>query len=101
MGEAIMPTSMTDPIFILNESTLLTRINETDAFDTPLKLSTKDRLEIVINNNAVDYFKRFTYTFEFKKDKWNAIESDPFELMNHYEEEKSGKIKSALKRKIK
>jgi hypothetical protein len=101
MGQPIIPASITDSNFIINESTLLIRINEPDAFDTPLKLSSKDRLEIVINNKAVDYLKRFTYTFEFKKGKWNAIVSDPFELMNHFEEDKFGKTKSALKRKTK
>jgi hypothetical protein len=45
MGQPIIPASITDSNFIINESTLLIRINEPDAFDTPLKLSSKDRLE--------------------------------------------------------
>ena len=100
MGLPMMPTSMTDPNFILNATTLLTRLNEPDAFDFPIQPLNKDLFEIVINNHASDYEKRFTYTFLFKNGKWIASDADCFTIMNHYTEEKSGKIKSALKRKI-
>lgn len=100
MGEPIMPTSMRDLSFEENQSTLLNRLNESDAFDVPLKFKAKDLLEIVINNTS-DFDETFTYTFKFKKGKWEAEETDPFEIMNHFDEENSGKIKSALKIKNK
>ena len=101
LGEAVLPTSMTDKNFALNETTLLTRLNERDAFDTPLTFCPGDILEVVINNNEIGDAIRFTYSFKFKKGKWIAIEADPFQIINHFKEEKFGKIKSALKRKTK
>mgnify|MGYP001016950309 FL=1 len=101
MGMPVMPTSMTDPNFILNEITLLARLNEPDAFDFPIQPLNNDLFEIVINNHASDNKEPFTYIFKFEKGKWMVSDADSFIIMNHYEEEKSGKIKSALKRKIK
>ncbi|NRT14900.1 hypothetical protein HNP99_001244 [Flavobacterium sp. 28A] len=99
MGTPMIPTAMIDSNFKLNKTTLLNRVNEIDAFDIPLEFQNKDLLEIVINNNVTG-IDRFTYSFTFTKDKWKAIGEDPFEIMNNYEEEQSGKIKSALKRNI-
>jgi hypothetical protein len=101
IGMPIMPTSLTDLNFIINETTLLNRLNESDAFDFPIQPLNKDLFEIVINNNAPDYENRFTYTFLFKKGKWIGSDADAFTIINHYKEEKAGKIKSALKRKKK
>lgn len=101
IGTPMMPVYMTDPNFMLNETTLLTRLNEPDAFDFPIEPRNKDLFEIVINNHRSDFEKRFNYFFIFKKGKWIASDADSFTIINHYEEEKSGKIKSALKRKIK
>lgn len=101
MGMPMMPTSMRDLSFEENQSTLLNRLNESDAFDVPLEFKAKDLLEIVINNNTSDFYETFTYFFKFKKGKWEAEETDPFEIMNQFDEENSGKIKIALKRKIK
>ena len=101
LGLSMMPTSLTDPNFIINETTLLNRINETDAFDFPIQPLNKDLFEIVINNQAADYENRVTYTFIYKKGKWIVSDADSFTIINHYKEEKSGKIKSALKRKTK
>jgi hypothetical protein len=97
MGEPMMPTSMIDSSFAENQATILNRLNEIDAFDIPLKFKAKDLLEIVINNNS-KFQDSFTYSFKLKKGKWMAEETDPFEIMNHFDEENSGKIKSALKR---
>ena len=96
----MMPTSMLDSSFDENQNTLLNRLNEPDAFDVPLKFKAKDILEIVINNTS-DFHETFTYRFKFKNGKWLVEVTDPFEIMNHFEEENSGKIKSALRRKIK
>jgi hypothetical protein len=99
IGIPMMPTYMSDLNFAENEAALVKRLNEPDAFDIPLQFQSKDQLEIVINNNNSSIYSTFTYSFEFKKNKWKAIETDPFNIMNHYDEEKSGKIKNALKRK--
>ena len=99
LGLSMMPTSLTDPNFIVNETTLLNRLNESDAFDFPIKPLNKDLFEIVINNHAAAYENRFTYTFIYKKGKWIVSDAESFTIMNHYQEEKAGKIKSALKRK--
>lgn len=95
MGMPMMPTSIRDLSFEENQSILLNRLNEADAFDIPLKFKAKDLLEIVINNNTIDFDATFTYSFKFKKGKWVAEETDP--VMNHFDEEESGKIKTALK----
>lgn len=100
MGEPMMPTYMSDLNFAENEAALVKRLNEPDAFDVPIKFQPKDQLEIVINNNNSSIYGTFTYSFEFKKNKWVAIETDPFDIMNHFEEVKAGKIKNALKRKL-
>jgi hypothetical protein len=101
VGQPIFPIlSMIDINCKVNKTVLLDRINEVDAFDVPLSLQNKDILEIVINNNNAMGIDSFTYTFKFVKDKWKAVENDVFKIMNDYEEEQSGKIKSALKRKI-
>lgn len=97
MGEPMIPTSMIDLSFSENQATLLNRLNESDAFDIPMKFKAKDLLEIVINNNSKSQ-EPFIYSFKYKKGKWLAEETDPFEIMNHFDEENSGKIKSALKK---
>ena len=97
IGMPIMPTSLTDPNFIINETTLLNRLNESDAFDFPIQPLNKDLFEIVINNHAPNYENRFTYTFIYKKGKWIVSDAEAFTMINHYEEKKSGKIKTALK----
>jgi hypothetical protein len=98
IGEPMMPTSMRDQNFELNKITLSERLNETDAFDAPLKLKERDRLNVVINNKSRDDMKRFSYTFEFKHGKWIFIDSDPFDIVNYFKEEGGGKMKFALKK---
>jgi hypothetical protein len=97
IGMPIMPTYMTDLSFEENQATLLNRLNEADAFDIPLTFKAKDIMEIVINNTSA-YQDPFTYSFQYKKGKWITEETDSFEIMNHFDEEISGKIKNALKR---
>lgn len=92
-----MPTSMRDQNFEQNKSTLLARLNEPGAFDVPMNLKEKDLLDVVINNKSSEIDLRFSYSFEFKKGMWNFIESDPFDIENHYNEETGGKMKSVLR----
>ena len=98
MGESLIPTSMLDINFKDNQETILNRLNEIDAFDISLDFQPKDVLEIVINNNSKIY-DTFFYTFQFTDGKWVKKGHDPFEIMNHFDEKETGKIKNALKLK--
>ncbi|KAA5542059.1 hypothetical protein [Adhaeribacter rhizoryzae] len=94
LGEPMMPSELTDPDFIINNTTLENRLNEPGAFDFPIVFKPKDQLEIVFNNFAKDDSNRLTYCFRFKKGKWVKEEYDVFELMSHYEEYAFGKMKN-------
>ena len=97
MGLPLMPTDMIDFNFVENQSVLLERLNQPDAFDQPMEFKPKDQLEIVINSTP-NFYDAFTYSFKYYKGKWTITETHPFDLMNHFDEANSGKIKSALKR---
>lgn len=99
MGSPMFPTSEMDPNFIINNEVLLNRLNDRDAFDSPLEVLCKDLIEIVIKNN-VKGIEPFTYSFKFIKGTWKAVDEDSFEIMNNYDKEQSGNIKAALNRKI-
>ncbi|APG59329.1 hypothetical protein [Christiangramia salexigens] len=51
MGEPVMPTYLMDSDFVINESTLLFRLNEPDAFDFQTNFKSKDKILIVINDS--------------------------------------------------
>ena len=97
IGTPMIPTSMIDSDFKENQTAILKRLSEPDTFDIPIEFKNKDVLEIVINNRAAN-LDTFIYSFQFKNNKWKAIETDPFDIMNHFDEENSGKIKNALRR---
>lgn len=97
LGESILPTSMLDFNFNENLEALVSRLNEVDTFDIPLEFQPKDILEVVINNNSRTHDPSH-YTFKYNNGKWETTENDPFEIMNHYDEKVTGKIKNALKR---
>ena len=99
IGLTIAPTSSWDKNYMVNESTLLQRINEADSFDIDLKPEEKDKLEIVINSKSTNSLKTSTYYFEFRKGKWISSDADAFELMNNFYEGRFGKLKSAFKKK--
>ena len=67
LGSPIMPTSMRDANFEINQSTLLARLNESDAFDVHLDLQTNDRLVISINCRSNETEDVFTYSFDYKR----------------------------------
>lgn len=100
IGITVLPDLLIDIHYDINHSTILARLNESDAFDIPLQFNAKDVLEVVINNLDKNDFRAATYYFKFKKGKWKQSFSNYFEISNYYDEEQSGKIKSALKRKI-
>lgn len=52
----------------------------------------KDVLEIVCHN--LNENKRVVYGFKYKGKRWQIYDISPFEIMNHYDEVKFGKIKN-------
>jgi len=93
IGEPIMPYEMPNPNYGINAATLTTRLNDNDAFDIAIKFEEKDQLEIVFNNLTKDPSKTFTYYFKYTNGKWFEEDNEPFDLMNHYDELKFGKLK--------
>ncbi len=83
MGDARTPFEYFVSDFKANEIKLANRLNESDAFDIPIKPIDGDRLEIVINN-LKSYEERVVYSFRFKKRKWTIDEFDSFESLNHH-----------------
>ncbi len=99
IGMPMLPAEYTDANFFVNTQTLVNRLNESDAFDMPIKFKAKDQFEIVINNLSKDQFQRLTYCFIYKKGAWVQETYDVFELMNQYEEFMFGKMKGIKKNK--
>jgi hypothetical protein len=95
LGLPTMPVEYKDPNFTINRDTLLARINEPDAFDKPLKFKRKDRLELVLNNTE-DYHNLLIFQFEYTGKAWKYEQHDSFELMNHYDEQDSGKLEEVF-----
>jgi hypothetical protein len=93
IGEPIMPYEMPNPNYGINAATLTTRLNDNDAFDIAIKFEEKDQLEIVFNQLAKDPSKTLIYYFKYTNGKWFEEDTDPFDLMNHYDEFKFGKLK--------
>ena len=99
LGSPILPTSMRDLNFEINQSTLLARLNEPDAFDLPLQLKTDDRLVVTINCQSDEVENPFTYAFDYKNGEWITSTDDPFDLINNYNEETFGKLKLPISKK--
>ena len=87
---------MRDANFVINQSILLVRLNEPDAFDVPLQLRTNDKLVITINCRSGEVDDPFTYAFDYKNREWTTSTDDPFDLINQYNEEAFGKLKSPI-----
>ena len=92
IGQPQFPDELFVTDYDLNKEILLNRLNESDAFDFKIHFNAKDKLEISINH-AQDDSQKATYCFKFSKGKWRHAEYDVFELMNHYDELKFGKLK--------
>ena len=92
MGMQILPTSFRDTNFVFNVSLILDRLNDGEAFDKPIAFNKKDRLEVVLKTDSND--DSYSYNFQFGGKKWKEVEEDPFELMNYYDQEKEGKVKT-------
>jgi hypothetical protein len=90
VGEVLLPYETVDLNYKSNQKTLLSRVNEPNAFDIPLMLQDNDILEIVFNNN--DFYKRMVYGFKYTKDQWKIYKIDTFDLMGNFDEIMFGKI---------
>ena len=73
-----------DPIFEINQETILKRIHEADAFDFPIKFKNKDTLVIHLNNNSDNDSEKISYQFRYERRKWEA---EPFDDNNDAPEE--------------
>ena len=98
LGSCLPPASYRDPHFEFNRMTLAMRLNDKDAFDKPMEFKPKDQLEVSINSDSKDYIENLTYYFIYENGKWEYKDTSPFEIMNDYVDEDSGKIKSTLRR---
>ena len=94
----MMPPSIDPVTDAHNISTLEKRLNEPDAFDKELLPKDRDRLAIKFTIEQ-DYASPLSYCFAFKKRKGVKVDYENFDLMSRFTEVKSGKIKTALRRK--
>jgi len=99
MGSLMFEYQITDPQDELNENTIIARLNENDAFDVAMTFKNKDVLDVTINNKPKKGERTYSYSFQYRKKKWELFHAGPFELCNDYDVEAQGKIKSALVRK--
>jgi hypothetical protein len=83
MGDARTPFEYFVSDFRANQIKLANRLNESDAFDIPIKPKAGDRMEIVINN-LKSYEERVVYSFRYKNRQWIIDEYDPFESLNQH-----------------
>jgi hypothetical protein len=90
MGTPAFPSDL-HPMFIINEILLIDTLNTTDAFDKNIQLEKGDKLEVVLCNTSEN--DTLYYNFKFSGKIWKSITSDSFDLMNNFDEVKSGKIK--------
>ncbi len=92
IGEVIMPLAWEDPeVIALNESMLLQRLQEADAFDINLSPKNKDRLLIAIRvgSQSSDYHN---YGFEWQGKKWVSCPYGYFEWTWKHDEIQFGKV---------
>lgn len=94
LGAPRMPASNLN--FTINVDTLQNRLNEADAFDTPIEFKARDRFNIYISS-GLENGEFFSYTFEFTKGNWKNVRYDPFDLMCRFDDIKAGKLKSAFR----
>ena len=96
MSEWIFPEHIIDPLNVMNENTIIARLNENDAFDVAMDFNNKDLLKVTINNKPKKGERKYSYSFQYRKKKWEVYEPGPFELHNDYDKKAKGKMKNAI-----
>lgn len=94
LGEPIFPSNLN---FEYNSETILKRLIEADAFDSPMDFKDKDRFNIFISS-CLKNDKFLSYTFEYRKGNWKEVKYDPFDLKSRFDDIKSGKLESAFRK---
>jgi len=89
VGLFILPKEDTS-FFELNKETILNRLKEQDAFDTPIEFKSRDRLLISINNDRANVEEDMIYFFKFTRGKFRSTEYNPFGLMEEFDQFKKG-----------
>lgn len=95
MGLAMPPMIIVDPMYYVDEATILDRVNTAEAFDTELSFRDKDRLEIFFNALSEDEDDIISFQFEHQTGQWISPDEgfEPFSLMNYYDEIAQGEVK--------
>ena len=93
IGTPVFPPDFLGAETMQTEALLLKRLNETDAFDTPVAFEPKDQLEIMLHNHSEEEGKRMEFRFLYKETKWIVDDSGPFEHQGEYHEFMFGKLK--------
>ena len=77
-----------------NKLRLEQRLNDSDAFDFDAIFKSKDRFQIVLNNDANDSDQRVTYYFNFIEGKWKIDDAACyFDTLNNFDQISFGKLK--------
>jgi len=69
-GTILPPLDKFSKNYIKNQFKISNALLEKEAFDKPINFKEKDRLQIVINNNADHYKDTMQFDFEYKLGKW-------------------------------
>jgi len=96
MGSVMFEYKIIDPKDVMNENTIIARLNENDAFDVAKTFKNKDVIKVTINNKPKKGERTYSYSFQYRKKKWEVFHEGPFELANDFDKEAKGKIKSVL-----
>ena len=91
IGDTLLPSELDPKDRVYNQKLLEKRINESDAFDVPLKPQSGDRLIIHLTTPMGDINSVDDYEFAYKE-AWAICESNPRELMGMFDELRNGSI---------
>ncbi len=101
MGDIDFPFDQDPAQFQHNQAVFLQRLQEEDAFDTPMHFKAKDILEIILSGKGISGGFH-CYTYRFKKGMWIIDEQlRPFDLENYYDEVQRGTFRHIRARKSK
>lgn len=91
VGETMLPSFFDPKLEKYNRKTLLQMLNNNMAFDKPVSIHHKDRLEVSFKFSELN--NRVAYGFEFNNGKWKNIEPCSIEWAFHHDQNENGSIK--------